>query len=590
MDEEFFREQGAGSAREQHCQVTARHLNHWLSINSNLVSEALAHRDELHGAILRDIGLNVRKINSEPHVAMTRGLWSNQMKGEMALSSFGDVEDTGFGGYQHHVWMPLKDLWYGFPAAPRGTQGNHGHENEWLFSNSASRYQARDIDVTPSIFQSAFPGEIAIHNADLSRDDDIARGIAEGRLTKEHAITLSGLGKLGPLSLQAALAQGLDKNSVIADRLIPREVALQTYHSLLGPSNTKWADALSNPNLNEEDLGNAMASFPHLEGYHPQFLTKAVSTVAAHPSATEKVLSQLVDYSLQAGHAGTLLPSIAKSAKIPSMALHRALIEGLDTHATWMPSKTIARCFGLSDLQIGSAKKAATQIPTAFNNSQNSERYLRALASYFKDDTDEPMAKSAYHSLLCGGRINDTTMGALLDIHQGEQNLPGVTPAQHRELLGEMARFNPHLSNRQLIRLSNFAEGAEGLVNRSGTMPVAIQQAIAENADFAESGAGAGNTRWPHVVINLATRSELAPSVADTLLKRLSTSTDRYTPSLAAFSIAANPLVPTEIVLKHVQSRDPQEQTPFEKRLIEGLKQRGSYEHMILPVPVGGME
>jgi hypothetical protein len=572
LDHAFMASIGSGGASVHNNEVSPRHLNHWLLTNPGLIESVLHNKQNLSNLAYKS-GLNIRKINGEPHVALTRGLNTPVMKPEMPLASFSDMNHSGFGMYQHHVWMPLKDLWYSFPASPNAAQGSFGHENEWVLSNSGQRYIAKNDDIKTSHF-SAVNGHLDPELVALGglEDDTAATLISSGRLAPSHAERLHELGLLGPKTLGVVSTQGVPPIFANHSAVHP-DIALAQAMKL----SDDWAEensthaliALNNPNLTAKDL-STVATSPTFPVANKNLRTRALTAIASHPSFNEAVGADLVADSRS--DPQNMLPIIARNAQVPCLALHRALIEGLDAGETcpYSPAKTVASCFTTSS--TNGFPVGAT--PQAFNNTRNSERYLRALADYFGKYGDELESPSdVYTTMLSGARLDDTTLNVLVDLSKNNQPLSGLTPQQHAEVFAEMARWNPTLTPRQLLKLSELPECAEELLNRDGLLLSPVQVNIAKTANDAASA-------------KLALREDLSVEAADVLLKKLSTGGNGVIFKVA--SIARNPRIPIFTIEKHVNHESSAE---FANAVAHGLSERAKEAGIDLPEPpVGGIE
>jgi hypothetical protein len=138
-----------GGAAEKNGHISIQDLHDWTDRHATtVVPQLLAEKQRMQMDVARGIGLNVRSINGEPHVALTRGLNSDIMQDEHSLSSHADTVDTGFGSDMHHSWVPLKDLWFLYDLDRTARSHIHmGPEDEALISNTGPRYEASAHDV-----------------------------------------------------------------------------------------------------------------------------------------------------------------------------------------------------------------------------------------------------------------------------------------------------------------------------------------------------------------------------------------------------------------------------------------------------------
>lgn len=478
-DHAFIRSIRKGGAAEQNHLVTARHLNTWLNLNPHIVENLLYHKADLDLS-MRGVGVNIRKINSEPYVAMTRGLDESVMTDEMPLASFSDKRNSGFGSFQHHIWMPLSDLWYAFPLAPVPAWGEHGHENEYVFGNSKPRYQAENKDIAKSRFD-------------------------------EDTDTVSGpFGKVTP---------------------------------------TDWFK-----NSSSEQLKEAVDRDPN-----------TIYNIVRSPAFNESVGATVVAFA--DGSNTNLLPLVALSSS-PCMALHKRLIEGLDKgpENKWLAGNMVANCFYAA---------RSPESPTSFNNSQNTERYLRAIADYFTrfgEDAENP--NDVYHKILSSGRMNDTLVHVLADMGRTLKNLPGMTVGGTHDLLKEMARWNEHLDQRQLAILASVPGVGGTMLFREGVVSGPVQEVIAKDGDGAD-------------LASLAYRADLSPKAADVILTRIK---DWGSPRTIASLVAGNTRVPAATIEKHMHK---DMNVDFGDALAYGLQSRAGHEvqdSIIKQLPAGGLE
>ncbi len=584
LDKEFFRINGAGEAQEQHKNVTSRHLNEWIANNPLLAGGVLDHKNRLHQAVLSDVGLNVRKINGEPFVAMTRGLDTPFIGEEMALSSHSDLRNSGFGRHQHHVWVPLKDLWYSYPAAPSYPRGEHGHENEWLFSNTGPRYEARDVDVIPSMFSDILDTDpYSLHDFLVEGNDDntVSQMIIDGHLPPDHADKLHIMKRLGPKTLAAALAGGSDPNQYADHPSIPREMALRLLNYQLENKSPALWNALGNPNLTSEDLKNVIThpNFANNQGLGGLQLMRTIMRVAVHPSFNESVSNSLIQRIFQTGNPDRYLPIIARHAKIPSLALHQAFIKGLDEgdDSEWFPEWGVARSFAKD---VRSAPYVAPKdIPTAFNNSQNGDRYLKALMEFAQHSPERASNMfNIYHTFLSGARLSDTSLEALISMEQRGDKLPGLDESESQsDIVGELARWNEQLTERQKILLTKSNAGIQGLLNREDEIPSSVQLAIVENGKNIED------------VRQLIYRHDLTTEAATALFRKAMLNPNDSNSIIDAAALASNPKLPEEIA-KQASGAVPEERNPMQNAVANGLAERSNETGIVKPLPIGGIE
>ncbi len=511
LDHSFFQRHASGGAKAHHTKITTRHLNEWLSLNPQLVDEALHNRNNLQQMVKRGIGLNVRTINSEPHVAMTRGLDTNYVGEEHALSSFADLPHSGYGSYQHHIWMPVSDLWYAFPTTPAHPRGIHGHENEWLFAQQSPRYEAQSHEVKsswaglldPSNYMpegNIIPGEIpAIPYDDI---DPAYLDLDASALTLDQLEVLHAVNRMGAGAYKEYRNRGGSAQSV-ADLpfMEAGEARALAEHQLeLGDPSIL---AFHNPNLSSGDLVN-LAGHPNF--IPPNDLTQAtfrnyLRSIVKNPNfnsdVADKIMERIENDKL-AKHAVLL----ARYSPVPVRGLHRFLLGGLSTldDISWSPEFAIANAFNNPD-----SDNPAT-VPSAFNNSANTDQYLRALTHFYKLNPDETdSASEVYKTMLKGARLSESMATSLVELEQAAKPLPGLDLTEHRELLEHTARFNEQLSTRAMMALSKSESGRVGLLQRD-ELPDDIQVALADEVDDDDQ------------VSLLIHRPDLSPRAADKLL------------------------------------------------------------------------
>jgi hypothetical protein len=355
QDEDFLKLHQRGGAAEKNGHVVRQHLHELLDRNPQVPEYLIRAQRRLHAYVLGGCGLNVRTINGQHHVALTRGLNEPTMEWEHALSSWGDIRHTGFGTYQHHAWVPLKDVWFTFEAAPEDVRGNFGHENEWLVSNTLPRYQAEEKDVRPSHFQQAeinfgmhdfpltgpsgweykghpiSPLHLHAHGFDAASDSDIARSLVAKVRWGLNADDLDRL-YIGP-NAGAQTFEALRK--LYADdrkrpqlpawmwrrSFTPREAVMDAYRTGLEQAAREgWSEdkqgytavgirpgvALTNPNLSADDLIELMK--PVKEGSRLATSTHTyvpLRPFVEHPGYSEKVAHALYDHVERNGGTNT---------------------------------------------------------------------------------------------------------------------------------------------------------------------------------------------------------------------------------------------------------------------------------------------
>jgi hypothetical protein len=603
LDTDFFNEHAAGNAGSYHADVTPRHLNEWLDLNAHLPLEVLNHRDNLQKMVTRGIGLNVKMINSEPHVAMTRGLNTFHVGPEHALSSFADLPDTGFGRHQHHMWIPIKDLWYGYPAAPPYPRGEHGHENEWLFTHGGERYQAEPDDVHTNWASELDPmqfrpeGDIVADDLPQLPYDTMESAELDGNvseMTFDQLRVLHARNRMGQAAYQEYRQRGGAPQAIADVPHMPnREATELALHQLdLGDKNIL---ALYNPNLTPGDLINIVQ--------HPNFIPENdpgqekfgsyLRGIAKNPSFSEdvanNVMTQISDKDLH-NHAVLL----ARYSPVPVRALHRYFFGALGAGDTvpWSPEVAIAKAFNDEDAPN------PTQIPTAFNNSAITDQYLLALINHFaKNPDDADDARNIYHRMLTGARISEGTTATLVENFFAGNPLEGTSMEEYGDLLEDVARFNPHLSPRAMIHLAKTEEGRDGLLSREW-LPEGVQVELAGQAD--------SDTQ----IELLAERADMTPLVADSIVasvKNPDHGIDDEGMLWVGKCLGGNLAIPMPILEKHMTKEakdiaaaatnddeaDPltlESLTPLERGLLHGIFRRmedRNSQHIVHPLPPG---
>jgi hypothetical protein len=291
LNQDFLKVAQKGGASEKNGHLDASDLHTWLTKNPKAVEDVLAHRDTVQNEIKAGVGMNVRDIHGVPHVALTRGLKSDIMNREHALSSWADVPDTGFGSQMHHAWVPLHDVWFGYHHFNKDYYGeNFGHENEFLVSHTAPKYEAGKYDTQQSRLKNASEREKfggigpnrrqgIVHAFDDATDEELAvhvrRDKAAGVLSQEKAGYIADHPNAGPLTRQAFVDAGVMSLLPLPTKMIPREVAAEHL-------NRRNPYAAENPNLTSDDLHGAIESIPS-----PDFGT-FLHSILRNPNATSQ--------------------------------------------------------------------------------------------------------------------------------------------------------------------------------------------------------------------------------------------------------------------------------------------------------------
>lgn len=274
MDVAFLAHHQVGGASNKNGHLLPGDMHLWMKKHPGMVESLLEHQAALHRHIQRGIGLNVKDINGQPYVALTRGLQTDIMNHEHALSSWADLPDTGFGKFMHHAWVPLKDLWYSYDLGSSSAAGEHGPEDEYLVSHSAPRYAAEPHDVKSSRLKSQFEElrRPLAHLYDSSTDEAIAADIgAEHNDGIIMALSHKNAGPLAFAEVQRRL--GPQSTAFLATKFVPREEAIRAVQA-----GSVWASR--NPNLTTEDLSQ-VAPMLSVQGMY-----SALDDLVKHPRAT----------------------------------------------------------------------------------------------------------------------------------------------------------------------------------------------------------------------------------------------------------------------------------------------------------------
>jgi hypothetical protein len=315
LDRSFLSLAQQGKAYEKNGHLAVADLHRWTKLNATkLLPALLASRERLQREVLGGVGLNVRHINGEPHVALTRGLDSDVMTDEHALSSWADVPDTGFGTQMHHAWVPVRDLWFSYDHHDsRVPSGSAGPENEWLVSHTAPRYEATREDQKSSRLKNVWRGWADADDArkdvlphlkstylDSTQDAELAHALTRlhGTLPPGHVGRLLEHPNAGPLTLKAARdlwnadswVAPIPENDV-PDLWLPFPAAVEHARAAVrvGGDTTdenayqRFRRALKNPKLTREDLVHAVQTA------NPAALHADSHTLLAHPAADSEL-------------------------------------------------------------------------------------------------------------------------------------------------------------------------------------------------------------------------------------------------------------------------------------------------------------
>ena len=301
LDHKFMALHKRGKAAEKNGHVSIQDLHMLMAGNPSLVRDMVSVRDRFQGWVKNGSGLTVKDIGGEAHVALTRGLHAHVMGKEHSLASFSDKAHSGFGSVQHHVWVPVKDLWFSFMSGPEETRGQFGHENEVLASNTGTRYQAEKGDVTKSIFSSLPPElfapgkEEGVSAALSSASPERAVAALSDPATAPHVLEyLRGRQNIPAPVARAIFNITKDPVDIVASPEIPDEEASKwlSDEALVKPYMLQLREkAAQNPNLSTASLVKAAQSQWILKD--SRFANQVVDALLEHPNASPDVAKAL---------------------------------------------------------------------------------------------------------------------------------------------------------------------------------------------------------------------------------------------------------------------------------------------------------
>lgn len=303
QDINFLKHHQKGGASEKNGHLVPKDLHVWMHAHPAMPATLLEHKAALHAELARGVGLNVRDIAGEPYVALSRGLNSEIMNHEHALSSWSDLVSPGFGKFTNHAWVPLKDLWYSYQYGPVDAQGDIGHENEYLVSHTGPRFEAEPHDVkaakghgNPRLYDNATDEELAKY---AGGDTDVLKHPNAGPKTYAEVEKWYS-GHPGMLEAYA-----------LPTKFRTREQALMS----------PLPASIRNPNLTTEDLGHKI-----LRMSSAGVLDSGVShDVLGHPSATAATARTLAGQYTPDGRREHILEDLAQSPLTPPDVLSDAL-------------------------------------------------------------------------------------------------------------------------------------------------------------------------------------------------------------------------------------------------------------------------
>jgi hypothetical protein len=563
-------------------RLSFHHLYTWLNKNPQLITEALACRDNLQKMVVRGIGMSVKEINGTPHVALLKGENNPMLGFPPVISPFTDLVYANYGAHQHPMWVPLLDLWYSYPIAPTYASGLNGHDNEWLISNHGPRYKAEMDDIKPSWVSNLDPEAFGLSKEEVADVfpplvfDDIqpeTLAVTADKIPMDQLIQLGLRGKMDEALFRAYRARGGNIETFGDLPFISANIA-QALASHQMERGDMFIPALHNPNLTPGNLVNLILD--------PNFLPandtggekgeSHMKSVFRNPSFNDDVANEMLDVIV-----------FAQFCPVPVPALHRYLLGnlGADDGLSWSPEAAIAQAF---HPEVDDPKSTTT----AFNNSMVSEQYLRAFDHYYSLHPDED-GSDFYTTMLTGARLSDTTIADLVETAQAGQSIAGLSPSDLKEVLISIAEQNPHLTPRSMLHLAKV--GCEGLLKRE-TLPEGVQIALAEQVlDLDQASA-------------LAEVPDLSTQAAEALLHHIedkSAVEEEDDVRWLARRIASKHTIPTMALEKFLSreghelaSKPFNEETdiilpPLQRGIVEGLQYRKLHEgvYKLLDVPVG---
>lgn len=583
LDRQFIDQNGKGSAFEQNQLITPHHLHFWLQKNPNLVKEAVDNKESLKNLIQKGVGLNVRDIAGQPHVAMTRGLNTSYLGDEMSLSSHADLPDSGFGEHQHNMWVPLDDLWYAYPASHSEARGNEGHENEYLFTPKGVRYGAQPEDVTPSwlgdVSASSFNSGLQNIWAEKSDDDEISRAVMEGRANPQQLAVLGQRGLIGASTFRAMKANpNFDMMNFLDSPHLGGPEALQLINGGMQSGDSRYANGFANPNLTTSDLKGLINS----PAFDPIGKMGDLTPMMQNPNFNDEVVQSVIAKTPKSNWHN-LLPFLAKGIKEPSISLHRAMLSMLDDSSELggYGPQIIADSFSTNN---------PDKIPTAFNNSSTTDKYFRALMNHFA--TTKAHGFGTATRMLSRARLSDALVGHLVEGNQKGILLPGMEDMSEYDILFHGLSMNQHLTPRQMLMVAKTPTGRDGLLYKK-SLPFEVWKVCADEA-FTN-----GNV----LQIN-ALFGNLDGKKADHILSHVKKLGDN---ALAGriVQLAENRSIPEEILFKHMSSdakafvdkfrsetmsKMPGLSTPgntftgLDRALVDGILERNVVSHNVKPL------
>ncbi len=303
MDSDFLQFHQAGGAKHKNGDVTVKHLNDFYDNHAQkLIPQLLDHKRKLHNSIVYNFPDAIKDIDGQPHIALTRGLDTEQPGKDHALSSYADAASTGFGIHMHHRWVPLNNLWFSYETGPKkATSEKFGNEREYLVSPHEIK-PAKENDVKPIFGRSGQFHDFNFEPLEKLQDGMVDHNDPIVDLLESHAH------RIHPKMLDRIV----DRLGVSAAEAISRNnyIDHQTTQRILSFNHPRInARLASNPNLhpslheklaNDEDwdVRRALASNPNLHpslheklanDKNPYVRLRLAGNSSLHPSLHEKL-------------------------------------------------------------------------------------------------------------------------------------------------------------------------------------------------------------------------------------------------------------------------------------------------------------
>ena len=469
LDIEFLKHHQKGDASRKNGHLAPQDFHVWMHTHPTMPEQLLAHKAKLHAELSRGVGLNIRDIAGTPHVALTRGLKSDIMDHEHALSSWSDLVNSGFGTYMHHAWVPLKDLWYSYQHGDEEAGGDVGHENEYLVSHTGPRFEAEPHDVKSVV------GHHDPRFYDTATDDELAAAMKAARLDWSRGPVLRVLKHKGsgPKSLAEAMARQ-DK---------PTEADLLTTHhrtreqALASP----LSSSVENPNLTKDDLHSKVLQLSQANTLDEA----AAHLLLNHPNATAATARSLLSQYVPGREY--ILEELAKSPLAPPEALDKVVEMyrsvppgGIPLSVTYLlsnPNHTSAQADAIARLDAEKGnypdrlsgrysaqliQEMSDQVAAGYGQEPHHSKYMHGIEDRaYKTDLDKFLAAKARFSNTYNGLVRMAG-----NSHLDDDATEAVLEAVQRHKMGEglqmMAGRQQHapmseVSQLRLLRALNAA-------------------------------------------------------------------------------------------------------------------------------------